>query len=48
MIRANEFFTQAQLKTFQPRHQEETSYMVENITKHSQEGKLLEMSPIFH
>jgi hypothetical protein len=22
--------------------------MVENITKHSQEGKLLEMSPIFH
>lgn len=48
MICANEFFTQAQFKTFQPRRQEETSYTVEHITKHSQEGKLLEMRPIFH
>jgi hypothetical protein len=48
MICANEFFTQAQFKTFQPKRQEETSYTVEHITKHSQEEKLLEMRPIFH
>jgi len=42
------FFTKTRLKSFEPRHQNEMAYMVENIAKHREEGKLVEIRHIFH
>jgi len=40
-------FTKTRLKSFEPRHQNEMAYMVENIAKHKEEGKLVEIRHIF-
>jgi hypothetical protein len=46
-ICATELLTQMRLKSFEHGRQDEMACMVENITKHSQGGKIVEMRPIF-
>jgi hypothetical protein len=41
-------FTKTKLKSFEPRHQTEMAYIVGNITKHNEEGKVVEIRHIFH
>jgi len=41
-------FTKTRLKSFEPKHQNEMAYMVENIAKHREEAKLVEIRHIFH
>jgi hypothetical protein len=46
-IWATKLFTKTRLNHFELGRQEEVAYMVENITAHCQEGKLIAMKPIF-
>jgi hypothetical protein len=46
-IWVTKLFTKTRLNHFELGRQEEVAYMVENITTHCQEGKLIAMKPIF-
>jgi len=46
-IYITKLFTKTRLKSFEPRHQNEMAYMVENIAKHREEEKLVEIRQYF-